>query len=170
MNKIRRRIKYLLREIEAKGKPVSKKTKNDYCIITLIFDSDAFYKKCTSIGDFMKKLRNGKITSDSNLAFDRPKQNNREYFNHLIDEGGFYRFINSYRYIELNIYLDIIDGLDYTIETEILKSRIEKIVTPIECHIGFNDKPLMDKTFRDLSILDTGWSVFGNEFRNKELQ
>ena len=156
--------------MESKGQPISKKTKNDYCIINLIFDSDTFYKKCTSIGDFMKKLRNGKITSNSNLAFDRPKQNNREYFNHLIDEGGFCRFINSYRYVEINIYLDIIAGLDYTIETEILKSRIEKIVTPLECHIGFNDKPLMDKTFRDLSILDTGWSVFGNEFRNKELQ
>jgi len=170
MNKIRRRIKYLLREIEQREKPSSPKPKNDFCIINAVFDTDTFYKRCTSIGDFMKKLRNGKLTLNSNNNPDTPKLNNREYFNHLIDEGGFYRFIHSYNYIEINIYLDVIEDLDYPLQVDVLKSRINKIVEPIECHIGFNDKQLLDKTFRDLSILDTGWSVFGNEFRNKTLQ
>jgi hypothetical protein len=170
MNLIRRRIKHLLRELETKGKLPSKKPKNDFCIITLIFDTDVFNMKCSSIGDFMKRLRNGKITLDNDIVYDRPKLNNRQYFNHLIDEGGFYRFQVGITFIEINIYLDVIEGLDYPIEIEILKSRISKIVNPIECFIGFNDKPLLDKTFRDLSIIDTGWSVFGNEYRNKTIQ
>ena len=170
MNKIRRRIKYLLREIESKGKPVSKKPKNNYCIINIIFDTDTFNERCSSIGDFMKKIRNGKLTLNSELSIDRPKQTNREYFNHIMNSGGFYRYSYGYTFVEINIYLDVVGDLDYILEGEVIKSRISKVVPFIECTIGFNDKPLMDKTFRDLSILDTGWSVFGNEFRNKELQ
>jgi len=170
MNKIRRRIKYLLREIEEKGKPSSKKTKNDFCIINVVFDTDTFYERCTSIGDFMKKLRNGKLTLNSNIASDRPKLNNREYFNQLIEEGGFVRFIHSVEFIEINIYFDIIQNLDFPIEIETIKARISKIVPFVECSVGFNDKPLLDKTFRDLSVLDTGWSVFGNTYRGLTLQ
>jgi hypothetical protein len=169
MNLIRTRIKHLLREIETKEKS-SPKTKNDFCIINLIFDTDVFNMRCPSIGNFMKRLRNGKITLDNNLVLNRPRQNNRQYFNHIIDEGGFYRYNYGYKFIELNIYLDVIDDLDYPMEIEIIKSRISKIVNPIECNIGFNDKLLLDKTFRDLSILDTGWSVFGNEYRNKTIE
>ena len=62
------------------------------------------------------------------------------------------------------------ENFNISLEIEIIKSRISKIVNPIECNIGFNDKLLLDKTFRDLSILDTGWSVFGNEYRNKTIE
>jgi hypothetical protein len=170
MNLIRKRIKHLLREIESKGNTASKKTKNDYCIINIIFDTDTFNARCSSIGDFMKKLRNGKITSVSNNSFDRPKQTNREYFNHIMNSGGFYRYSYGYNFVEINIFLDVVVDLDYILETEVIKSRVSKVVPFIECTVGFNDKLLLDKTFRDLSILDTGWSVFGNEFRNKTLQ
>lgn len=170
MNKIRKRIKHLLREIEQKETSSSIKPKNDFCLINVIFDTETFYERCTSIGDFMKKLRNGKITLDSNIPSNRPKLNNRDYFNHIMDEGGFLRYIYSYTFVEINIYLDVFGGLDFEREREVIKSRISKIVPPIECSIGFNDKELMDKTFRDLSIIDTGWSVFGNSYLNKTLQ
>ena len=89
MNKVRKKIKYLLREIEQREKPSSPKPKNDFCIINVVFDTDTFYERCTSIGDFMKKLRNGKLTLNNNSYSDRPKLNNREYFNQLIEEGFF---------------------------------------------------------------------------------
>jgi hypothetical protein len=167
MNLIRRRIKHLLREIHSQGLTTSPKPKNEFCIITVVFDTNSFNMKCSSIGDFMKRLKNGKITLDDSTHYNRPKQNNRQYFNNLIESGGIYRFVYGQKFIEINIYLDIIDGLDYNIEREIIKSRINKIVSPIECHIEFNNKSLLDKTFRDLSIVDTGWNVFGNEFRTK---
>ena len=170
MNKVRKKIKYLLREIEQREKPSSPKPKNDFCIINVVFDTDTFYERCTSIGDFMKKLRNGKLTLNNNSYSDRPKLNNREYFNQLIEEGGFIRYIHSVAFIEINIYLDVIEGLNYPTEIEIIKSRVSKIVPFMECSVGFNDRPLLDKTFRDLSILDTGWSVFGNKYRGLTLQ
>jgi hypothetical protein len=167
MNLIRRRIKHLLREIHTQGLPITKKTKNNFCIITIVFDTNKFNKKCSSIGDFMKRLKNGKITLDNFTNFNRPKQNNRQYFNNLIEDFGFYRFIYGHKFIELNIYLDVIDGLeDFHTESEIIKSRVSKIVSPLECIVEFNDKSLLDKTFRDISIVDTGWNVFGNKLLN----
>jgi hypothetical protein len=170
MNLIRKRIKYLLKEIKTDRNNHIHKSKNDYCIINLMFETDVFNLKCSSIGNFMKKLKNGKISLDDTEYIDRPTENNREYFNNLIDGGGFYRYNYSYNFIEINIYLDVKKDLDYSIESEIIKSRISKIVSPIEFQIGFNDKLLLDKTFRDLSIVDTGWNVFGSDFRNKPIE
>jgi hypothetical protein len=165
MNLIRKRIKHLLDEIQTERGYNPKVSKDDYCIIKLLFDTDEFNSKCSSIGDFMKKLKNGKISYDSEDYFGRPKQNNREYFNHLIGGGGFYRFTYSYNFIEINVYLDLKGDFDNLIDGEIIKSRVSKIITPIEFEIGFNDKLLLDKSFRDLSMVDTGWNVFGDMYK-----
>lgn len=168
MNLTRKRIKQLLKEIEKNGRPPSpKKSTNNFCIIKLIFDTNVFDMKCSSIGDFMKKLRNGKIALDNHLITNRPKQNNRQYFNFLIDEGGYYNFKYDLKVVEINIYLDVIDGLDYHTEHQVIKSIISKIAPYKECYIGFNDKPLLDNTFRNLSTLNAGWSVFGNHYKNQ---
>lgn len=170
MNLIRKRIKYLLEEIKTEKELNLKRTKKNYCVINLLFDTDEFNSKCTSIGDFMKKLKNGKISYKNDNYFGRTKQNNREYFSGLLGEGGFYRFNYSYNFIEINIYLDLKGVMDEQIDGEIIISRISKIVKPIEYEIGFNDQLLLDKTFRDLTIVDTGWSVFGDGFRGRPIE
>ena len=169
MNLIRKRIKYLLEEIKTQQGHNPKKSKGDFCIINLLFDTNEFLDKCSSIGTFMKRLRNGKISLEGD-GYDRPKQTNREYFNEICGDGGFYRYNYGYKYIELNIYLDLKNGVVNDQDKEIIKSRVSKLVKPKEFKIGFNDKPLLDKTFRDLSLIDTGWSVFGKEFRNKDIE
>jgi hypothetical protein len=170
MNLIRKRIKYLLEEIKKDKGFNLKTTKKNYCVINLLFNTEEFNSKCTSIGDFMKKLKNGKISYKDDEYFGRPKQNNREYFNDIIGDGGFYRFTYSFNFIEINIYLDLKGDIEEIIDSEIIKSRISKIVKPIEFEIGFNDQLLLNKTFRDLSIIDTGWNVFGNGFRGKPIE
>jgi hypothetical protein len=170
MNLIRKRIKYLIEEIKKRKEHHHKIKKNEFCIINLLFDTDEFTSKCSSIGDFMKKLKNGKISYKYDEYFGRPKQNNREYFTGLIGEGGFYRFTYSYNFIEINIYLDLKGEIDDLTDREIIKSRISKIVKPIEYEIGFNDRLLLNKTFRDLSIVDTGWNVFGDGFRGRPIE
>ncbi len=169
MNLIRKRIKYLLEEIKTEKGYNLKTTKKNYCIINLLFDTEEFNSKCSSIGDFMKKLKNGKISYKEDEYFGRPKQNNREYFTDIISEGGFYRYNYSYNFIEINIYLDLKGEIDELIDGEIIKSRISKIVNPIEYEIGFNDRLLLDKTFRDLTVIDTGWNVFGDGYRNRNI-
>lgn len=166
MNLIRKRIIHLLQELETTGKLPTKQTNNNFCIIKLVFKTDEFNKKCSSIGDFMKRLKNSKITLDNNVITNKEKQNNRQYFNSIIEDGGFYRFVYGNSFIELIVYMEVVNGLDYPIEKEIIKSRVSKIVNPIECNIEFNNKTLLDKTFRDISILDTGWNLFGNEYRS----
>ena len=167
MKLLRNRIKHLLDELKIEKKNTIDKQNQDYCIINLLFNTDLFNDKCYSIGDFMKKLKNGKISYNSDYYFGRPKQNNREYFNDLIGDGGFYRYNYGYKFIELNIFLNLKGDIDYSIDKEIIKSRISKIIKPIECNIGFNDELLLNKTFRDLSILDTGWSLFGYNLNDK---
>jgi hypothetical protein len=169
MNLIRKRIKYLLEEIKTEKGYNLKTTKKNYCVINLLFDTDEFNTKCSSIGDFMKKLKNGKISYKNDEYFGRPKQNNREYFNDLIGDGGFYRFTYSFNFIEINIYLDLNREVDFPIDSEIIISRVSKIVNPLEYEIGFNDQLLLDKTFRDLTITDTGWNVFGDGFRHRTI-
>ena len=169
MNLVRKRIKYLLDEIKTEKGFNPKNTKNEYCVINLLFNTDEFTSKCYSIGDFMKKLKNGKISYKNDDYFGRPKQNNREYFNELIGDGGFYRFTYSFNFIEINLYLDLKREIDFPIDDEIIISRISKIVKPVEYEIGFNDRLLLDKTFRDLTIIDTGWNVFGDGFRHRTI-
>jgi hypothetical protein len=169
MNLLRKRIKHLLDEVKSNQELNLKHSNNGYCVINLLFDTNEFTSKCSSIGDFMKKLRNGKISLENNVSFERPKQNNREYFNELIGDGGFYRSIYSYQFIEINIYIDLKRDIDNFIDRDIIKSRISKIVNPLKFKIGFNDRLLFDKTFKELTIEDTSWNVFGDVFRNKNV-
>lgn len=169
MNLIRKRIKYLLDEVKTEKGYNPKTTKKNYCVINLLFDTEEFNSKCSSIGDFMKKLKNGKISYKNDEYFGRTKQNNREYFNDLIGDGGFYRFTYSFNFIEINIYLELDREVDFPIDSEIIISRVSKIVNPLEYEIGFNDQLLLDKTFRDLTITDTGWNVFGDGFRHRTI-
>jgi len=170
MNLVRKRIKFLLEEIKTEKGFRPKHLKNEYCVINLLFNSEEFNSKCSSVGDFMKKLKNGKISYENDYYFGRPKQNNREYFNELIGDGGFYRFTYSFNFIEINIYIDLKREIDLQIDDEIIISRVSKIVKPVEYEIGFNDRLLLDKTFRGLTIIDTGWNVFGDGFRERNIE
>lgn len=169
MNLTRKRIKGILEEIKTEQGIKPKTKSNQYCVINLLFNTTEFNERCDSIGDFMKKLKNGKISYKNDEYYGRPKQNNREYFNDLIGDGGFYRFSYSFNFIEINIYLDLNREVDFPIDSEIIISRISKLVNPLEYEIGFNDRLLLDKTFRDLTIIDTGWNVFGSGFRHKTI-
>ena len=155
MNIIRKRILNLLKEI--KNNELNQK--NDFCVIKLLFNTEEFNSKCSSIGDFMKKLKNGKISYNDNQEL--PKKNNREYFREIIGEGGFYRYKYGIRFVEIDIYFDINNNLDFDKNSQIIQSRISKIVNPTEIEIGFNNKNLFQKTFRDITIIETGWNVFG---------
>ena len=62
MNIIRKRIINLLEEI----KNNKLNLKNEFCVIKLLFNTEDFNSKCSSIGDFMKKLKNGKISYKDN--------------------------------------------------------------------------------------------------------
>jgi hypothetical protein len=155
MNIIRKRILNLLEEI--KNNELNQK--NDFCVIKLLFDTEEFNSKCSSIGDFMKKLKNGKISYNDNQKL--PKKNNREYFKEIIGEGGFYRYKYGIRYVEIDIFFDIKNNLDFDRNSKIIQLRISKIVNPTEIEIGFNNKNLFQKTFRDITIIETGWNVFG---------
>lgn len=169
MNLIRKRIKYHLDEVKKEKGHDLKSQKKQFVIIKLLFDTEVFFSKCSSIGDFMKKLKNGKISFENIDNIERPKQNNREYFNSIIDGGGFYRYNFTYKFIEFHIYLELKGEIDENIDKKIITSRISKIVKPLEIKIGFNDRLLLDKTFRDLTLTETGWNVFGDEFRNKTI-
>lgn len=168
MKLLQNRIENHIEEINLK-KENTNKNSNDFCIINLTFDTNSFNRKCRSIGDFMKKLKNGKISYSDEYYFGRPKQNNREYFNMIIDDGGFYRYTYGKKTIELDILFNLKGDVDFNIDGEIIKSRISKIITPKDIKITFNDRLLLKKSFLDLSIIDIGWSVFGGELRNRLL-
>lgn len=170
MNLIRKRIKYLLDEVKKEKNIQNNLLKKEYCVVNMIFTTIEFKSKCSSVGDFMKKLKNGKLSYDNQKYFGRPKQNNREYFKNIIGEGGFYRYNYSYNFVEINMYIDLKGEIDYYVDGEIIKSRIKKIVNPIDIEIGFNHEQLFHKTFRDLTMIDTGWNVFGYGFRNKIIE
>lgn len=170
MNLIRKRIKYLIDEIKRENKTKNKPRKKEYCVINLLFNTLEFNSKCSSVGDFMKKLKNGKLSYDNQEYYGRPKQNNREYFSEIIGEGGFYRYNYGVNFVEINIYIELKGKIQYYEDGEIIKSRIKKIVKPIEIELGFNHEELFHKTFRDLTIIDTGWNVFGKDFREKPIE
>jgi hypothetical protein len=109
------------------------------------------------------------IPFEDDDVIERPKQNNREYFNSIIGGGGFYRYNLSYKFIEFHIYVELKGEIEEKIDEKIIRSRISKIVKPLEVIIGFNDRSLLDKTFQDLTMTETGWNVFGDEFRNQRI-
>lgn len=171
MNILQKKIKLILNEIKEREREKENKTLNtpseqEFVMIKMIFDYKKFNQSCSSVGDFMKKLKNGKISFAHKEDFGRPKQNNREYFNDLIGEGGFYRYEISEHSVYLDIFFQIKRKFDENIDKDIIMSRINKIVKPNNISIEVGDKKKLRTELEKLSQVNIGWNVFGTEFRN----
>ncbi len=148
MNKLTQRIKSVLDE-----KKSEKTRKNDYCIIQLTFDIEDFYRKCDTIGEFLKKLRNNKNSLSPNLP------NNRVFFK-IIGKNGLYHSTIYTDKVEINIFLELNKKFN---ELE-MKSRISKIIKPTKIEISFNDDEILKQTFKSNFVVSS-WGIFGEEFR-----
>ena len=171
MNILQKKIKLILNEIKERerkkeNKTLNKPSEQEFVMIKIIFDYEKFTQSCSSIGDFMKKLKNGKISFDHKEDFERPKQNNREYFNDIIGEGGFYRYEVSDQSIIMDIFFETKIHLDENIDKKIIERRISKIVVPEKINIEFSDEKMLRKKLDELSQVNIGWNVFGSEYRN----
>jgi hypothetical protein len=153
MNKLTQRIKSILEEIK---KEQGIKTKNkDYCVIQLTFDIEDFYRKCDTIGEFLKKLRNNKNSLSPNLP------NNRVFFN-VIGKNGLHHSNIYTDKVEINIFLELNKKFN---ELE-MKSRISKIIKPTQIEITFNDKDILNQTFKSNFVVSS-WGIFGEEYRKQ---
>lgn len=155
MNKITQRIKSILEEI--KKEQGVKTEKKDYCIIQLTFDIKDFYRKCDTIGEFLKKLRNNKNSLSPNLP------NNRVFFN-IIGKNGLYHSNIHTDKVEINIFLELNKKFN---ELE-MKSRISKIIKPSKIEISFNDDEILKQTFKSNFVVSS-WGLFGEEFRTQSV-
>jgi hypothetical protein len=154
MNKITQRIKSILEEI--KKEQGVKTKKKDYCIIQLTFDIKDFYRKCDTIGEFLKKLRNNKNSLSPNLP------NNRVFFN-IIGKNGLYHSNIHTDKVEINIFLELNKKFN---ELE-MKSRISKIIKPSKIEISFNDDEILKQTFKSNFVVSS-WGLFGEEEFRKQ--
>lgn len=150
MNKLTHRIKSVLDEYKTK-----KTRKKDYCIIQLTFDIEDFYKKCDTIGEFLKKLRNNKNSLSPNLP------NNRVFFN-IIGRNGLHHSTIYTDKVEINLFLEINKKFN---ELE-MKSRISKIIKPTKIEISFNDDEILKQTFKSNFVVSS-WGIFGEGFRRQ---
>ena len=155
MNKINQRIKSILEEI--KKEQGVKTKKKYYCIIQLTFDIKDFYRKCDTIGEFLKKLRNNKNSLSPNLP------NNRVFFN-IIGKNGLYHSNIHTDKVEINIFLELNKKFN---ELE-MKSRISKIIKPSKIEISFNDDEILKQTFKSNFVVSS-WGLFGEEFRKQSV-
>ena len=153
MNKLTQRIKSILEEIKKEQGITTKK--KDYCIIQLTFDIEDFYRKCDTIGEFLKKLRNNKNSLSPNLP------NNRIFFN-VIGKNGLHHSTIYKDKVEINIFLELNKKFN---ELE-MKSRISKIIKPTKIEITFNDEDILNQTFKSNFVVSS-WGIFGEEFRYK---
>jgi len=163
MNLIRTRIKDLLEEIKEEKEILN--SESNFCAIQLLFETDYFFSRCSSVGDFMKKLKNGKITLNSNEKNKFDNLTNREYFKKIIGNGGFYRYNLGIHFVEINILFELKNEIDKKNDKEVITSRIMKIAKPIKFQIGFNDKELFREIFKDLTSLKSSWNVFGERYK-----
>lgn len=167
MNLVRKRIKNIIKNMkEERNNNVT--SDKEYVFLELTISYKEFFSKCSSIGDFMKKLKNGKISFPHTEDFGRPKQNNREYFNDLIGEGGFYRYEISDKVVNFDIFFQIKRDFDERIDKDIIVSRINKIISPLNISIEVGDKTKLRNKLENLSQLNIGWNVFGSEYRKLE--
>ena len=155
MNKLTQRIKSILEEI--KKEQGVKTKKKDYCIIQLTFDIQDFYRKCDTIGEFLKKLRNNKNSLSPNLP------NNRVFFN-IIGGNGIHHSTIYNDKVEINIYLE----LNKKFNVLEMKSRISKIIKPTKIEITFNDDEILKQTFKS-NFEVSSWGLFGEEFRKQSV-
>ncbi len=155
MNKLTQRIKSILEELKQE-KEIEIKNK-DYCIIQLTFDIQDFYRKCNTIGEFLKKLRNNKNSLSPNLP------NNRVFFN-LIGKNGLHHSTIHNDKVEINIFIELNKKFN---ELE-MKSRISKIIKPTKIEISFNDDEILKQTFKSNFVVSS-WGLFGQEFRRQSV-
>jgi hypothetical protein len=153
MNKLTQKIKSILEEIK-KEQGIEPK-KKDFCIILLTFNIDEFYRKCDTIGEFLKKLRNNKNSLSPNLP------NNRVFFNVIGKNGLHHSKIYSDK-VEINIFLELNNKFN-VLE---MKSRISKIIKPTKIEITFNDEDILNQTFKSNFVVSS-WGLFGEEFRKQ---
>jgi hypothetical protein len=155
MNKLTQKIKSILEEIK-KEQGIEPK-KKDFCIIQLTFNIDEFYRKCDTIGEFLKKLRNNKNSLSPNLP------NNRVFFN-VIGKNGLHHSNIYTDKVEINIFLELNNKFN---ELE-MKSRISKIIKPTKIEITFNDEDILNQTFKSNFVVSS-WGLFGEEFRKQSV-
>jgi hypothetical protein len=148
MKKTEKRIKIILDELN-KEKVIKTGTKNkkDFCVINLTFPVRNFYKKVSSVGDFLKKLRN-------NLPYNRP------FFNRISNNG-----IYNYTIDDENVILNIFIELNEIFEKSELAPKILKLVEPSKMIISFNDDKLYEKTFNGKFIV-SDWGIWGQLYRS----
>ena len=136
----------------------NKNDKRNDIIIVLTFSFDTFYKRCYSISNFFKILTNGKNTLTG-------MKSNREWFKSL-DVDGFYRYNITRDIVELIMVISTSKKLN---EVE-FKSRVRKIVKPMNIVISYNDKYLLNKKFIDVFSIETGMALFGGHKKNNLLK
>lgn len=81
---------------------------------------------------------------------------NREWFKSL-HSNGFYRYVITHDIVEITIVFRTEEKID---EDE-FKTRVEKIIKPLDIVVGYNNKYLFDKKFIDVLSLETGMELFG---------
>jgi hypothetical protein len=148
MKKIEKRIKIILEELKNEHRIKSSTSKKkDFCIINLSVPINNFYERLSSVGDFLKKLRN-------NLP------NNRPFFNRISNNGIYFYSIDME-----NVKIDIFLELNEMFDKSELTSKILRLVKPSKMNVSFNDDELYIKTFnREFIVSDYGvWGVFRNK-------
>ena len=148
MKKTTKRIQFLVEQIKKQETAKHQPKHNDY-IIVITFSFSSFYRRCRSISNFFKILTNGRNTHQGLM-------NNREWFKSLHSKG-FYRYIITRDIVEITIVVRTEEKMN---EDE-FKTRVEKIIKPLNIVIGYNDKYLFDKKFIDVLSLETGMELFG---------
>jgi hypothetical protein len=148
LKKTTKRIQYLVEEINKQEKDKQKSKHNDY-IVVITFSFSSFYRRCKSISNFFKILTNGRNTHKGLM-------DNREWFKSL-HSNGFYRYVITHDIVEITIVFRTEEKID---EDE-FKTRVEKIIKPLDIVVGYNNKYLFDKKFIDVLSLETGMELFG---------
>lgn len=136
----------------------NKNDKRNDIIIVLTFSFDTFYKRCFSVSNFFKILTNGKNTLTG-------MKSNREWFKSL-EVDGFYRYNITRDIVELTMVISTAKKIN---EVE-FKSRVRKIVKPMNIVISYNDKYLLNKKFIDVFSIETGMALFGGHKKNNLLK
>jgi hypothetical protein len=151
MTKTEKRIRLILGELKTEIRnTVSPNKKRDFCVVTLTFDFNEFYKQVRSVSNFMKKLRN-------NLPENRPfykRISKNEIYNYSIDKDN----------VEINIFIE----LNEIFNKSDLSSKIIKLVNPSKMNIYFNDEKIYNEIF-NRDFVFSSWGLVGLEYRNKQV-
>jgi hypothetical protein len=92
-------------------------------------------------------------------------KSNREWFKSL-DVDGFYRYNITRDIVELTMVISTSKKLN---ELE-FKSRVRKILKPLNIVISYNDNYLLNKKFIDVFSIETGMALFGGHLKNNSLK